>query len=98
MVRSRDDRRLSRRAPRGPTPATPPGEAGELIPADNPHAHTPGHPDAHGTLPMAHYLTDPTIEEEIQALAAEAGLPSPDQAARLARLLRLGRQQWRDAA
>ncbi|MGW5080330.1 hypothetical protein [Micromonospora echinospora] len=45
---------------------------------------------------MAHHLTDPAIEEEIQALAAEAGLPTPDQAARLARLLRLHRH--RDAA
>jgi hypothetical protein len=96
MVRRRDDRRLNRRSPRGPTPATSPGETGELIPADNPHAHTPGHPNAHGTLPMAHHLTDPAIEEEIQALAAEAGLPTPDQAARLARLLRLHRH--RDAA
>ncbi|MEU6072516.1 hypothetical protein [Micromonospora sp. NPDC047074] len=38
---------------------------------------------------MAHYLTDPQTEAEIQALAAEADLPTIDQAATLARLLRL---------
>ena len=38
---------------------------------------------------MARKLIDPAIEVEIQALAAEAPLPTPDQAARLARLLRL---------
>ncbi|WP_346537273.1 hypothetical protein [Micromonospora sp. DPT] len=42
-----------------------------------------------GTLSMARYLTDPDTETEIQALAAEAGLPTVDQAAILARLLRL---------
>ncbi|MEV6345934.1 hypothetical protein [Actinoplanes sp. NPDC051851] len=47
---------------------------------------------------MARLLTDPAIEQEIQALAAEAGLPNSDQAARLARLLRLDRHQHRDAA
>lgn len=41
---------------------------------------------------MARYLSDPQTEEEIQALAAEAGLPDIDQAARLARLLRLHHQ------
>jgi hypothetical protein len=55
----------------------------------NPHADTPGHPEASGTLPMARLLLDPATEAEIQALAAEAPLPTPDQAARLARLLRL---------
>jgi hypothetical protein len=59
------------------------------LPVDNPHADTPGHPEARGTLPMAHNLIDPATEAEIQALAAEAPLPSADQAARLARLLRL---------
>jgi hypothetical protein len=44
---------------------------------------------------MARHLTDPSIEDEIQALAAEAPLPTVDQAARLARLLRL-RQRRRD--
>lgn len=38
---------------------------------------------------MARYLTDPATETEIQALAAEADLPTVDQAAELARLLRL---------
>ncbi|MER7416700.1 hypothetical protein ABT346_07905 [Micromonospora peucetia] len=38
---------------------------------------------------MARYLTDPKTEAEIQALAAEAGLADIDQAAKLARLLRL---------
>ncbi|WP_236648535.1 hypothetical protein [Micromonospora sicca] len=41
---------------------------------------------------MARYLTDPKTEDEIQALAAEAGLPDIDQAAKLARLLRLHHQ------
>ncbi len=59
----------------------------------NPHADTPGHPDASGTLPMARRLLDPATEAEIQALAAEAPLPTPDQAARLARLLRLGHRR-----
>jgi hypothetical protein len=59
---------------------------------------TPGHPNARGTLPMAKYLTDPAIEEEIQVLAAEAPLPTVDQAARLARLLRLGPHQRADKA
>nr|WP_255643626.1 hypothetical protein [Actinoplanes polyasparticus] len=47
---------------------------------------------------MAKHLTDPAIEEEIQALAAEAPLPTVDQAARLARLLRLGPHQRADKA
>lgn len=38
---------------------------------------------------MARHLTGPDIEDEIQALADEAPLPTLDQAARLARLLRL---------
>jgi hypothetical protein len=59
---------------------------------------TPGHPHTQGTLPMAKHLTDPAIEDEIQALAAEAPLPTADQAARLARLLRLNRHQHADAA
>lgn len=58
---------------------------------DNPHGNTPGHPQARGTLPMARYLTDLAIEDEIQALAAEAPLPTVDQAARLARMLRMNR-------
>lgn len=45
-----------------------------------------------GTLSMAGNLTDPKTEDEIQALAAEAGLPDIDQAAKLARLLRLRQQ------
>jgi len=40
---------------------------------------------------MARYLLDPAIEEEIQALAAEAPPMSEDQRATLARLLRLNR-------
>jgi hypothetical protein len=58
---------------------------------DNPHENTAGHPDARGTLPMARYLLDPAIEDEIQALAAEAPAMTEDQRARLARLLRLDR-------
>jgi hypothetical protein len=57
----------------------------------NPHANTPGHPQARGTLPMARHLTDLAIEDEIQALAAEAPPMTVDQAARLARLLRINR-------
>jgi hypothetical protein len=98
VVRRRDDQRLNRRAPRGPSPADPTGPAGDLVSADNPHANTPGHPEARGTLPMARKLTDPAIEEEIQALAAEAPMPTVDQAARLARLLRLNRPRHADAA
>jgi hypothetical protein len=98
VVRRRDDHRLNRRAPRGPSPADPIGTTGEPTPADNPHANTPGHPKASGTLPMARKLTDPATEEEIQALAAEAPMPTVDQAARLARLLRLNRPRRADAA
>ncbi|WP_433375836.1 hypothetical protein ACQPZX_06700 [Actinoplanes sp. CA-142083] len=47
---------------------------------------------------MAKLLTDPAIEDEIQTLAAEAALPTSDQAARLARLLRLGHGRRREAA
>jgi hypothetical protein len=53
--------------------------------------NTPGHPHARGTLPLARYLTDPAIEDEIQALAAEAPPMTEDQRAKLARLLRIGR-------
>jgi ABC-type ATPase involved in cell division len=61
-----------------PEAATPPGAG--LTPDAT---YTPGHPNARGTLPMAKYLTDPAIEEEIQVLAAEAPLPTVDQAARI---------------
>ncbi|GAA3251055.1 hypothetical protein ACFO1B_43810 [Dactylosporangium siamense] len=40
---------------------------------------------------MAQRLLDPAIEDEIQALAAEAGSMTEDQRATLARLLRLNR-------
>ena len=33
----------------------------------NPHADARGHPLARGTLPMARYLTDLAIEDQIQA-------------------------------
>ncbi len=75
-----------------------PGDTGAATPhdsdstPDNPYENTPGHPDARGTLPMARHLTDLAIEGEIQALAAEAPLPTIDQAARLARLLRINRR------
>ncbi|RKF25501.1 hypothetical protein D7I43_20780 [Micromonospora globbae] len=70
-----------------PSPPTPPtrttdGEAPTAHPDTDP-------PVLPGTLSMARYLTDPATETEIQALAAEAGLPTVDQAATLARLLRL---------
>ncbi len=83
--RSGSGRTGGRRAAPRPGAATEP----DRLPVDNPHAHTPGHPEARGTLPMARWLNNPAIEAEIQALAAEAPLPSIDQAARLARLLRL---------
>jgi hypothetical protein len=55
----------------------------------------PGDVGAGGTWPMARYLTDPATEAEIQALAAEAGPMTVDQAARLARLLRINRRAER---
>ena len=64
---------------------TPPGAD---PPPDNPHEHTPGHPNARGTLPMAKHLTDPATEDEIQALARTAPRMTADQAVRIARLLR----------
>jgi hypothetical protein len=79
--------------PSAPEADTPPSAGLTSDPGN-----TPGHPRARGTLPMAKYLTDPAIEDEIQALAAEAPLPTIDQAARLARLLRLGRPRSDAAA
>ncbi|OKI71679.1 hypothetical protein A6A27_20060 [Micromonospora sp. CB01531] len=70
-----------------PSPPTPPTRT-----ADGEATTDSSHPILPGTLSMARYLTDPKIEDEIQALAAEAGLPDIDQAARLARLLRLHHQ------
>lgn len=55
------------------------------------HKKTPGHPQADGTLPMARLLTDPSVEEWIQELAASAPPMTEDQRARLSRLLRLNR-------
>jgi hypothetical protein len=75
MVRRRNDQRLNRRVPRGSSPAARTERASEPDSEDNPHAEIPGHPRARGTLPMARKLIDPTIENEIQALAAEAPLP-----------------------
>jgi hypothetical protein len=66
-------------------PAEP--DATPTNPQDNPHENTPGHPDARGTLPMARRLTDPAIEEEIQALARTALRMTVDQAIRIARLV-----------
>jgi len=79
--------------PTDPAPHdTAPAQAGAAThDLESPHENTPGHPNARGTLPMARYLTDLAIEDEIQALAAEAPLPTVDQAARLARLLRINR-------
>lgn len=85
-------RRLGDRAPTGE--ATPTGEPTP----DNPHANTPGHPDARGTLPMARYLLDLATEDEIQALAAQAPPMTEDQRARLSRLLRLNRRRRIDPA
>jgi len=107
LATRRDDQRLDRRAGRGTRPSGAPAPVEHTQPVNppatdtpsdtpgaepaNPYENTPGHPDARGTLPMAHYLTDLAIEDEIQALAAEAPLPTVDQAARLARLLRINR-------
>ncbi|MER7456321.1 hypothetical protein [Micromonospora sp. NPDC126480] len=70
-----------------PSPPTPPTRAAD---GEAPTAHPDTEPAVlPGTLSMARYLTDPETETEIQALAAEAGLPTVDQATKLARLLRL---------
>src|SRR6266508_5306990 len=45
-----------RRPPRDPAhPGAAPDDGADPV---NPYENTPGHPDARGTLPMAHYLTD----------------------------------------
>lgn len=72
-----------------PSPAAQPTRAAGDAPTAGPGTGTPVLP---GTLSMARYLTDPQTEDEIQALAAEAGRPDIDQAAKLARLLRLHHQ------
>ncbi len=72
--------------PARPQPDSEPHKSEQ--PETDHHTNTPGHPLARGTLPMARYLTDPTTEGEIQALAAEAGSITEDQRARLGRLLR----------
>lgn len=69
----------------GTMPAEP--DATPTNPHHNPHENTPGHPDARGTLPMARHLTDPAIEDEIQALARTAPRMTVDQAIRIARLV-----------
>lgn len=104
----RAEQHLERRAGRGirssdvpaPVEHTPPVNppAAETPASVNPYENTPGHPDSRGTLPMARYLTDLAIEDEIQALAAESPLPTVDQAARLARLLRISRPHQAAAA
>ena len=102
------DQHLERRAGRGTRPSGAPAPVEHTSPVNppstetpapaNPHENTPGHPDSRGTLPMARYLTDPAIEDEIQALAAESPLPTVEQAARLARLLRINRPHRDQAA
>ena len=86
-----------RSAPARSRPAHPtqPGPGrGESQDRDaEPYEDTPGHPMARGTLPMARHLTDPAIEDEIQALAAEAPPMTEDQRAELARLLRLNHKR-----
>ncbi|GAB2963588.1 hypothetical protein GCM10027280_60630 [Micromonospora polyrhachis] len=69
------------------SPPTPPTRT-----ADGEATTDSSDPILPGTLSMARYLTDPQTEDEIQALAAEAGIPDIDQAAKLARLLRLHHQ------
>ncbi len=58
----------------------------------NPYKNVPGHPLARGTLPMARYLTDLAIEDEIQAIAASAPPLPPDLARKLGRMLGLHRR------
>ncbi|WP_432839057.1 hypothetical protein [Dactylosporangium sp. CA-092794] len=89
------DRRLNRRATTTADPTRPTG--GSDTDTGNPNRDTPGHPNARGTLPMARRLLDLATEDEIQALAAEAGPMSEDQRATLARLLRLNRRHDRAA-
>ncbi|MEV6928714.1 hypothetical protein AB0M46_30070 [Dactylosporangium sp. NPDC051485] len=93
------DRRLTRRGARRATPPTDPTRptGSDGTDPDNPYRDTPGHPAARGTLPMARRLLDLATEDEIQALAAEAGPMSEDQRATLARLLRLNRPRDRAA-
>ncbi|MBM0224499.1 hypothetical protein JNW87_01975 [Micromonospora sp. ATA51] len=75
---------------RANTPHPPPTPPTRTAAGEAPTAHADSEPAVlPGTLSMARYLTDPDTETEIQALAAEAGLPTVDQAATLARLLRL---------
>jgi hypothetical protein len=81
---------------RPPTSTNPADHVPDPSPSTHPrHQTTPGHPDSRGTLPLARHLTDPNIEDEIQTLADEAPLPTLDQAARLARLLRLHQRRRR---
>ncbi len=84
---TRRDQQSRANTPHPSSPTTPTRTTG----AEAPTAHPDGAdaPLLPGTLSMARYLTDPATETEIQALAAEAGLPTVDQAATLARLLRL---------
>lgn len=85
MATRRDQQSRASR-PHPSLPTAPTRTTGGEAPTAHPEADAPLPP---GTLSMARYLTDPATETEIQALAAEAGLPTVDQAATLARLLRL---------
>jgi predicted transcriptional regulator len=85
-------RRTMPPAVRGPRSATRPHRSPHPHPSRHDHSEAAApEPAAPGTMPMARHLTDPATEDEIQALAAEAGPLTGDQAATLARLLRLGR-------
>lgn len=83
---TRRDQRSRANTPQPSPPTAPTRTTGGEDPTAHPDTECSALP---GTLSMARYLTDPATETEIQALAAEAGLPTVDQAATLARLLRL---------
>jgi hypothetical protein len=87
---TRRDQQSRANTPRPSPPAQPTRPADGETPTAHPDISAPALP---GTLSMARYLTDPQTEDEIQALAAEAGIPDIDQAAKLARLLRLHHHQ-----
>lgn len=86
---ARRDQQSRANTPHPSPPAPPTRPADAEAPTAHPDTSAPALP---GTLSMARYLTDPQTEDEIQALAAEAGIPDIDQAAKLARLLRLHHQ------
>ena len=98
MATSHHRKSSRRRPPAGDGSATGAATPPSTDPTPNTNEHTPGHPNARGTLPMAKHLTDPAIEDEIQALARTAPPMSVDQAIRIGRLLRWNRRRSDRAA